>query len=115
MPLQTRSHLLKCCQMAALRFGAPDCPGSPEEGPAPKRSALLRAAKRRGGRFLSTHLGNPGWHYSGRWSGLGIFGGDAVDLPGWKAGTAPIHHLASFASAPCPTPCRGTIAGGSSP
>jgi hypothetical protein len=28
-PLQTRNYLLKCCQMAVLRFGAPDCPGSP--------------------------------------------------------------------------------------
>jgi hypothetical protein len=45
------------------------------------RSALLREAKRRGGRFLWAHLGNPGWH-SGRGSGLGTFEGDAVDLPG---------------------------------
>ena len=29
MPLQTRSYLLMCRQMAVLRFGAPDCPGSP--------------------------------------------------------------------------------------
>jgi hypothetical protein len=29
MPLQTRSYLLKGCQMAVLGFGAPDCPGSP--------------------------------------------------------------------------------------
>jgi hypothetical protein len=28
-PLQTRSYLLMCSQMAVLRFGAPDCPGSP--------------------------------------------------------------------------------------
>jgi hypothetical protein len=41
----------------------------------------LRAAKRRGGRFLWTHLDNPGWH-SSQGSGLGIFDGDAVDLPG---------------------------------
>ena len=41
----------------------------------------MRAAQRRGGRFLWTHLGNPGWR-SGRGSGLGISEGDAVDLPG---------------------------------
>jgi len=41
----------------------------------------LRAAQRRGGGFLWTHLGNPGW-CSGRVSGLGIFDGDAIDLPG---------------------------------
>jgi hypothetical protein len=29
MPLRTRSYLLKRRQMAVLRFGAPDCPGSP--------------------------------------------------------------------------------------
>jgi hypothetical protein len=29
MPLQTRGYLLKLLQMAVLRFGAPDCPGSP--------------------------------------------------------------------------------------
>jgi hypothetical protein len=29
LPLQIRSYLLKRCQMAVLRFGAPDCPGSP--------------------------------------------------------------------------------------
>ena len=28
-PLQIRSYLLMCIQMAVLRFGAPDCPGSP--------------------------------------------------------------------------------------
>ncbi len=41
----------------------------------------MRAATRRGGRSLWTHLDNPGWH-SGRGSGLGLFEGDAVDLPG---------------------------------
>jgi hypothetical protein len=29
MPLQIRRYLLKRRQMAVLRFGAPDCPGSP--------------------------------------------------------------------------------------
>jgi putative transposase len=29
MPLQIRSYLLKCSQMAVLCFGALDCPGRP--------------------------------------------------------------------------------------
>ena len=49
----------------AFRGGAADCPGSPQEGPAPAAERLSRAAKRGGGRSLWTHLGNPGWHPAG--------------------------------------------------
>jgi hypothetical protein len=74
----------------------------------------LSAAKRRGGRILWTHLGNPGW-YSGRGSGLGIFEGDAVDLPGLEGrhGADPSPGQFCFGAVPYTVQrhdCRGIIA-----
>ena len=74
----------------------------------------MREAKRRGGRFLWTHLGNPGWP-SGRGFGLGIFEGDAVDLPGLEGrhGADPSPGQFCFGAAPYTVQrhdCRGIIA-----
>src|SRR5271157_4116 len=88
--------------MADFRYGVSDCP------PAPGAERPSRASDATGGgRSLWTHLGNPeGWRAI---SEVGAV--EPSDIEG-RHGADP--SPGSFASAPCPTPCRGTIAGASS-